>query len=90
MQTLMELTLVHNQIGEIEAFYLADALLTNTVRSVSFDPLNIHLYYCLQSLANLRLPGNKIDAIGASYFANVLKINTVRQVIKSSISYYSL
>jgi hypothetical protein len=78
MQTLMELNLVQNQIGEIEALYLADALLTNTVRSVYFDPLNIYLYYCLQTLTTLRLAGNNIDAIGAQYFANVLQINTVR------------
>lgn len=79
MQTLKELRLSENQIRDIGTQYMAEALLSNTVKQYPFlDLFYFHLSFFTQTLTRLYLQRNEIGDAGAQYLAKALLKNTVR------------
>lgn len=80
-QTLTELYLMGNRVGDKGAEYLASALQSNEVRSLSnrsFTHMKVYIAKHKQTLRHLSLFGNLIGNKGAQHLTDVLKKNKVK------------
>ena len=84
-QTLTELNLRHNQIGDKGAEHLSAALRNNTVsRIFSSSTENTQIDFFTQTLTVLNLCWNQIGDKGAEHLSAALRINTVSRIFSSS------
>ena len=87
-QALTTLDLDQNQIGDVGAQHLADALRNNTVSLILFSSLSrFYLLLNAQVLTTFYLSNNQIGATGAQYLADVLQNNTVRLILFLYLSF---
>lgn len=77
IQTLTELDLSYNEIGDAGATHLFISLLTNTVKSFSHNFSHFNFYFFTQTLTTLILSSNQIGHTGIYYLACAVRNNTV-------------
>ena len=85
-QTLTELNLGLNEIGEKGAEHLSAALRNNTVsRIFSSSTQKTQKDFFTQTLNTLELRRNQIGAKGVEHLSAALRTNTVSRIFSSSI-----
>ena len=89
MQTLIELDLNYNKIGDQGVKYLVDAFKTNTVRFIFFILiLLLKNNSLIQTLITLSLRANQIHAEGAQYLIDFFQNHKVVFIFYYSLGLY--